>query len=171
MEEIDWSKAPEGTTHYNRNNCLYHRVSEDKLNHCSEVSDGECSWVSSEYTNKEVIKNKNLNFVTKPKNYKTTDNTWKIRHIKSDDYRCGRDVALTILYKDVGKGYYEYKYAICSPKDMFCRKKGVAEAWGKEEVGRVYVEDKRDFNRVIVLHIFLSRPVSKEFKKLYMEMF
>lgn len=58
---------------------------------------------------------------------------WKIKHIKHPNYKCGRDVAITILYQETGFfDTWEYKYAVCSPSDMFCRKKGVDVALAKE---------------------------------------
>lgn len=56
---------------------------------------------------------------------------WKIKHIKHPDYKCGRDVAVTILYKDIGSNIFAYRYSICSPKDMFSRKQGIEEALKK----------------------------------------
>jgi hypothetical protein len=89
---------------------------------------------------------------------------WKIKHIKSDSYKCGRDAALTILYKDIGDGYYEYKYAICNPKDMFSRKKGVEVALSKPDTWKVYVGNYKGKGvlQVIVWHLPFTGNLSKE---------
>jgi len=76
---------------------------------------------------------------------------WKIKHIKADDYKCGRDVALTILYKDIGDGYYEYKYAICSPKEMFSRNEGIKEALKKPDTWKVYVGNYKERSTLQVI--------------------
>lgn len=86
---------------------------------------------------------------------------WKIRHIKSDDYKPKRDVAITILYKEIGNGYYEYKFAICSPKDNFNRKVGIAEAL-KKESDKVYNEGTLDIINLIVMHMTFSNKFSKD---------
>jgi hypothetical protein len=86
---------------------------------------------------------------------------WKIKHIKADDYKCGRDVALTILYKDVGGGHYEYKYAICNKTDMFSRKKGVEVALSKQDTWRMYCNNKFII-RTIAYHMLLSSRLSDE---------
>ena len=64
---------------------------------------------------------------------------WKVRHLKPVDFVPKRDTGITILYKDIGDGYYEYKYAICNPKDMYNRKIGIKTALSKEYVGKVYL--------------------------------
>lgn len=89
---------------------------------------------------------------------------WKIKHIKANDYKCGRDVALTILYKDIGDSYYEYKYAICSPKEMFSRKEGVKEALKKPDTWKVYVDNYKTKGalQIIVWHLPFTRKMSGE---------
>jgi hypothetical protein len=52
---------------------------------------------------------------------------WKIKHLKSPTYTCGKDVALTILYRVVDSGV-QYKYSICSKEDMFCKRTGIEVA-------------------------------------------
>lgn len=92
---------------------------------------------------------------------------WKIKHIKSEWYTCGRDAAATILYRDIGGGYVEYKYAICNVKDMFCRKIGVQVANSKTETYKVYQPTKHSNLFVnIILHIGIGNRVSKEFDDL-----
>lgn len=91
---------------------------------------------------------------------------WKIRHLRSDDYKVNRDVAVTILYKDIGNGYYEYKYAICNPKDMFSRKEGVRVALAKEDTGKVYLRTGASLFANILLHIAIGNRVSNDFDNL-----
>lgn len=91
---------------------------------------------------------------------------WSIRHIKPDDYKCGRDAALTILYRDIGSGYYEYKYAICNPKDQFSRSIGRDVAVHKTETWKVYCDNKDLLFRTIHHHITLTTKTSEEFRSL-----
>lgn len=93
---------------------------------------------------------------------------WKIKHIKHSDYKCGRDVAVTILYRDVlifDVGCAEYKYSICNPKDMFDRKLGVQIAYGKEYRT---IMGRDDLFRKILCDIFASKEnVSPQFEELF----
>lgn len=88
---------------------------------------------------------------------------FKIKHIKSRYYKCGRDAACTILFRELGGGMYEYKFAICNHKDMFCKKKGVIIASNKTEIYKVWVDKGANLFTNILLHIGLGNKVSKEF--------
>jgi len=96
---------------------------------------------------------------------------WKIKHIKADDYKCGRDVALTILYKDIGDGYYEYKYAICSPKEMFSRKEGIKEALKKPDTWKAYVGNFEDIDHAIVINLATNVYLSSDAIELIMSQY
>lgn len=74
---------------------------------------------------------------------------WKIKHIKSPNYKCGRDVAVTILYREVSLTSYQYKFAICNVTDMFCRKKGVEVANNKKEVFLIKSHPNKLFNNIL----------------------
>lgn len=233
---IDWSKAPEGTTHYNTLNKMWYKDDEGFM---SYYSDHREAWVAGavreEYAEDSVYSSSGtVLFVPRPSEkpeqpsvkelpqpefevgdrvrvikesthgFKVGDTVklsrlatnrgaaaflakdfvtgsswflaldeieaisetvkpseWKIRHIKSDDYKPKRDVAITILYKEIGNGYYEYKFAICSPKDNFNRKVGIAEAL-KKESDKVYNEGTLDIINLIVMHMTFSNKFSKD---------
>lgn len=94
---------------------------------------------------------------------------WKIKHIKSPSYKCGRDVACTILYRQVSDTMWEYKYAICSTADMFCRNTGVQIAKHKQESWNI-ATSKDILFREILRDIVNSKngKVSVQFRKLCM---
>lgn len=226
---INWSEAPEGTTHYNKGNCLWYK---DGAFGVERFISGR--WKGGLFCTSEL---KEKNFIPRPteqikqpsvkevpsqkikvgsrvklkptsrwndgchrnplgvigkiihvgeewidvdwsvgvsNNYRLEDlelvsfeepiiNEWKIRHIKSDDYKPKRDVAITILYKEIENGYYEYKFAICSPKDNFSRKVGVTEALKKESDKVYYDKEESSPINSILWHIAFTHKLSKEF--------
>lgn len=163
---IDWSKAPYGATHHSRGYiCPWYKL-EKGIWFVYDLNDQK-SWDFSNNTD-EV----NNAFLSKENDLKgdfiEKENPWKIKHIKSKHYVCGLDSAATILYRSIGNGYVEYKYAICNSKDMFCRKKGVEVAKAKVETFRIYSREStlNDLFTTILLHISLGNHVSEEFYKL-----
>lgn len=152
---IDWSKAPKDATHfspdgrwckwYKQVNGVWYYYDNLKWNLSSNIKD-----IRDRYIPRYTVQ---------------PETEWKIRHIKPDDYKSGRDVAITILYKEIGNGYYEYKFAICSRKDMFSRKKGVAEAL-KKESDKLYNEGSVPFTGLILMHMSISNKFSKDTRSL-----
>jgi len=93
---------------------------------------------------------------------------WKIKHIKSPNYKCGRDVAVTILYREVKPEYYEYKYSICCVNDMFNRKVGIQTASDKTDSYYVLSHKENLFN-TILSNIQDNNNVNEQFKLLRVE--
>lgn len=94
---------------------------------------------------------------------------YKIKHIKSKYYKCGKNAACTILYKELGNGMYGYKQHTCIHKDMFCRKTGVMVATNKPEVYEVWVTKGANLFTNILLHIGLGNRVSQQFDNILNE--
>lgn len=168
----DWSKAPSGATHVDINRGGNFYVKEEGKWRCFYDQDDGGTFVSGTFPNGDSLHGEfGHKLVSKEDDLGITQiNTepqteWKIRHIKSDDYKSGRDVAITILYKEIGNGYYEYKFAICSPNDMFSRKKGVAEAL-KKESDKLYNEGSVPFTGLILMHMSVSNKFSKSARSL-----
>ena len=89
---------------------------------------------------------------------------WGIKHLKSPTYTCGKDVALTILYREVND-MVQYKYSICSKEDMFCKRTGIEVA----DNSTIY-NYKPNITTGTVLQTALynltKQPVSRKVKKL-----
>lgn len=160
---VDWGKAPEWATHCHPNNKYFYKLNAEG-DYLASV-DGEGFKHSGTIKGWATLLGKGC--ISREQDLGTTkaeqpkpETEWKIRHIKSDDYKCGRDVAITILYKEVGNGYYEYKFAICSPKEMFSRKKGVEEAL-KKESDKLYDEGSVPFTGLVLMHMSISNKFSK----------
>jgi hypothetical protein len=162
--KVDWSKAPEGATHYSPSS-FYSRWY--KL-------DGGNYFYYSQSTREWLLSGNSPEFVKTyiPRSVETKPSPeWKIKHIKADDYKCGRDVALTVLYKDIGDGYYEYKYAVCNTTDMFSRKKGVEAALDKPDTWKVYIGNYKTKGalQIIVWHLPFTRKMSREVVNLLLD--
>lgn len=167
ISRVDWSKAPEDATHVNNTNNRFYKIEGNKVFVYYSHWVGSC-FESKDFLNGDedfVPKKDDLLIVPKITLRKVPQTEWKIRHIKSDDYKSGRDVAITILYKEIGEGYYEYKFAICSPNDMFSRKKGVEEAL-KKESDKLYSEGSVAFTGLVLMHMSISNKFSKDTRSL-----
>lgn len=157
--EIDWSKAPEGATH------VAAQIGGSLYYNCYKQEDGEWYYCHdggdwSKSTNAlsnwfSPIPKEDLLEVKKPE--------WKIKHIKSPNYTTKKDAATTIVYRDLGDRYIEYKVAFCNPSDNFSRKLGVATAKSKEP-RKIYV-GKHDPVVVILTHLQFVEPLSNEVYK------
>lgn len=159
---VDWTKAPDGATDWLSETCMWYKDVKDYMFFWNDLG-----WVLSG-SRREVYIEENGGvspFTSRPAAVKAQQSfEWKIKHIKSDDYKCGRDVALTILYKDTGDGYYEYKYSICNTTDMFSRKKGVEAALDKPDTWKVYIGNYKTKGalQIIVWHLPFTRKMSRE---------
>ena len=88
---------------------------------------------------------------------------WKIKHLKSPTYTCGKDVALTILYRAVDN-VVQYKYAICSKEDMFCKRTGIEVANNSTIYSYNPYSDCTTLQAA--LYSLTQQPVSRKVKKL-----
>ena len=171
----DWSKAPSGATHVNTRDNSNFYVKEEGNWRCFWNQSDKGTFVSGTFPNgNSLIGEKGSRLVSKEDDLIILPETliqpepeteWKIRHIKPDDYKSGRDVAITVLYKELGDGYYEYKFAICSHKDMFSRKKGVEVAL-KKESDKLYNEGSVPLIGLVLMHMSISNKFSKDTRSL-----
>ena len=89
---------------------------------------------------------------------------WKIKHLKSPTYTCGKDVAITILHREVNDEV-QYKYSICSKEDMFCKRTGI-EVASNSTIYSHRPDITTGTALQTALYNLIQQPVSRQVKKL-----
>lgn len=79
---------------------------------------------------------------------------WNIRHFRENKHVSKGYYSITILYREVGKNKYEYKLAVCNPKDQFERSKGIQAALAKDSY--VISTSKEHLELSVVCHYALT---------------